>query len=204
MFIYNWFIKIKKRLLFVVGQVGTTMRIDMENEFNPDKTLELVDILSDRNQFLKVHYTDWLEDEELARFPELGVGAANVGPEFAAAVVRGLEELEEIEKGAVEDEAAGRSNMMEVLEKATIEDAPWKKFAPGQLDNLDELEAFARRNRRDIALCVGRYVLTRSDVVDAQQTLYSNLREHSSINDPNQYVVDTVQDSVNRYVQAFD
>lgn len=194
---------VMERVLFIVGQVGTTMRIDMENDFERSKTRELTNIVENHGLFLKVHYTDWLDETDLSRFPELGVGAANVGPEFAAAVVRGLETLEKKEREVLEDEPSEASDFMNVLEHAAIEDAPWQKFAPDRLDD-NERKPFARENRRNIALCVGRYVLNRTDVIEARQTLYENLRSNQSAINPDRLIVDTVQDTIHRYVQAFN
>lgn len=192
-----------ERVLFVVGQVGTTMKIGMENSFERSKTRELTTIVDTHGLYLKVHYTDWLDESDLSTFPELGVGAANVGPEFAAAVVHGLETLEQRERDAVGNETNDASNFMGVLEDAAVEDAPWRKFAPDHLDD-EELEGFARENRRNIAVCVGRYVLNRPDVVEARQTMYENLRRNRSAVDPDQLIVDSVRESIHRYVQAFN
>lgn len=190
------------RLLFVVGQVGTTMRIDRTNTFDPQKAEELTSIVSRHNLFLKVHYTDWLDTAELQQFPELGIGAANVGPEFAAAIVEGLEALEATEQSAIDGTDAIPSEFMATIEAAAVEGAPWKKFAPNELDE-HELNQFADDHSRDIAVCVGRYVLNDDSVVVARETLYQNLRTHTEITDPHQRVIETVQDAIHRYVDAF-
>lgn len=192
---------VRDRLLFVVGQVGTTMRIDMENDFDPGKARSLGSIVADRDLFLKVHYTDWLTDDQLSRFPEVGVGAANVGPEFAAAVVDGLEELEGMEREAIDDEAS-RSGFMEAFTAAAVRDSPWEKFAPAGFSE-PELEAFAEKNRRNIAYCVGRYVLNEPEVRDARETLYGNVRTQVPGTDPHDHVVGTIQEAIRRYVEAF-
>lgn len=189
------------RLLFVVGQIGTTMRIDMENDFDPMKARSLGSIVADRELFLKVHYTDWLQDAQLEQFPAVGVGAANVGPEFAAAIVEGLEELEAMEHKAVDDEAS-RSGFMEAFMTIAVRDSPWEKFAPAELSG-PELEEFATQNRRNIAYCVGRYVLTDPEVQEARETLYSNVEAEVSGTDPHDHLVGTVQGSIRRYVESF-
>ena len=188
------------RLLFVVGQIGTTMRIDMTNSFDPEKARTLTGIADEHDLFLKVHYTDWLDDAELARFPDLGIGAANVGPEFAAAVVDGFESLEGIERDHVED--GDRSEFMEVFSEAAVRDAPWEKFAPEGL-NVADREAFADENRRNIAYCVGRYVFTDPDVRQARETLYENVGTRTDV-DPHEHVVETVQNTIHRYVDEFN
>lgn len=190
------------RLLFVVGQVGTTMRIDRSNEFDPEKARELTSIVSRNDLFLKVHYTDWLDTAELEQFPRLGIGAANVGPEFAAAIVEGLETLERRERAAIEGTDASPSGFMATLQAAAVADAPWKKFAPDDLEE-SELDDFAAEHSRDIAVCVGRYVLNDEAVVDARETLYDNIETYADVSDPHREVTDTVQDTIHRYVEAF-
>lgn len=189
------------RLLFVVGQIGTTMRIDMENSFDPGKASQLQGIVEDNDLHLKVHYTDWLPDEDLAAFPEIGIGAANVGPEFAAAMVEGFESLVEIEREAVDDETA-RSGFMETFSAAAVRDSPWQKFAPDDLD-ADERAAFAEENRGNIAYCVGRYVFNDPEVREAREILYGNVSKRTDV-DPHARVVETVRETIHRYVEAFD
>jgi len=193
-----------KQLLFIVGQVGTTMRIDMTNHFDPKMAETLVGIASRHDLFLKVHYADWIEATTLEQFPRLGIGAANVGPEFAAAIVEALGELEKKEVQALR--GAGkkiRSHIIETIEDAAIKGAPWRRFAPKGLKN-QELEVFAKKHRREIALCVGRYIMENPEVVEARQKLYENLRGHSSMDDPHQFVVAHVQKAIHRYVRSFN
>lgn len=191
------------RLLFIVGQVGTTMRIDMTNEFEPEQAQALVDRADSHGLHLKVHYTDWLDDSTLSRFPELGIGGANVGPEFAAAIVEALADLTKSERevAATQDDVTP-SGFMEAFEQAAVEDGTWKKFAPDDLDS-DDRAAFVEENRRNIATCVGRYVFTDPNVVDAREQLYDTIETHTEI-DPEEYVVDSVQRAIGRYVEAFN
>lgn len=176
----------------------------MNNKFDPEQAKKLIDIVFEHGLFLKVHYTDWLDKSDLSRFPELGVGAANVGPEFATPIVRGLEELEEEEKDAIKKANAEPSNFMERIEKAAIEEgSPWKKFAQENLDEK-ELKEFAHNHSREIAICVGRYVMNNSDVIESRNRLYENIKNHSSIQEPRQFIMDKIQKSIHRYVEAFN
>ncbi|WP_135666293.1 class II D-tagatose-bisphosphate aldolase non-catalytic subunit [Halorhabdus rudnickae] len=187
-----------ERIIFVVGQVGTTMRIDMTNDFDPDQTERLCAIADENDLFVKVHYTDWLPNETLERFAEFGIGAANVGPEFAAAQIEALAELEATVKDA---DAVEPSAFMSTLEDAAVADAPWQKFAPDSLASANH-DAYAEENRRNIALCVGRYVLTEPEVEAAQNQLYENVRRHTDI-DPDEFVVSRISETIHRYVEAF-
>ena len=194
-----------KQLLFIVGQVGTTMGVDMTNQFDPQRAKTLVDIASRYDLFLKVHYTDWLETSALEQFPKLGIGAANVGPEFAAAIVGALGELEKKEVQALQGakENIPSSKIMETIEEATVKGAPWRRFAPRGLENW-ELEEFVRKHRREIALSVGRYVMSNPEVVEAHQKLYENVKRYASMDDPQQFVINIVQDIIRRYIRAFN
>jgi len=197
--------EILEKLLFIVGQVGTRMRIDMTNQFDPEQAETLVDIASDHGLFLKVHYTDWLENSDLEKFPDLGIGAANVGPEFAASIIEALAELEEKEKEKLEeaDKKDECSGFMEILEDTAVHQAPWKKFAPDDLSD-EELEEFAENNRENIAFCVGRYVMNETQVLEARKRLYENIKEYSSIEDPHKAIIEKIRESIGRYVEAFD
>jgi len=197
--------KVFRKILFVVGQVGTTMSIDMQNNFDPDQARKLVQITDDNDAFLKVHYTDWLDNSILADFPEIGIGAANVGPEFAAALIEGLVSLEEKEKRALKRHGAEArlSEFFETFKTVAVKEAPWEKFAPDSLDG-EELKRFARKNRENIAYCVGRYVLNKPQVRQARETLNENVREFSIVEDAEMFLVERVRATIHRYVEAFN
>lgn len=194
-----------EQLLFIVGQVGTVMRVDMTNHFDSQLAKTLVGIASRHDIFLKVHYSDWLETPVLEQFPRLGIGATNVGPEFAAAIVKALGELEKREVQVLQrvDENVQPSNIMETIEDTAIERAPWQRFAPRGLET-QELEVFAQGHRREIALCVGRYIMKNPEVVKARQKLYENVKRHSPADNPHQFVIDCARKTIRRYVRAFN
>lgn len=194
-----------ERLLFIVGQVGTRMKINMKNQFKPDQAKNLVDITSKHDLFLKVHYTDWLKNSDLEKFPKIGIGAANVGPEFAGAIVEALGELEVEEREVLSDVEGdvNYSDFMKILGEVAVEKAPWEKFAPEDLSE-DEVEEFAEDNEENIAVCVGRYVMNEQLVLSARKDLYENIREYGETEDPKEFIVENVEDSIERYVEAFN
>ncbi|GAI13564.1 unnamed protein product, partial [marine sediment metagenome] len=67
-----------------------------------------------------------------------------------------------------------------------------------------ELEEFARERRREIALCVGRYIMKNPEVVEARQKLYENIKEHGSVDNPNRFVIGSVRNAIHRYIEAFN
>lgn len=194
-----------EKLVFVVGQVGTTMRVDMTNRFNREQAEKLTAITSGYGLFLKVHYTDWLSDSVLSDFPDVGIGAANVGPEFAAALLRGLIDLEQREKQALtEINGEGqRSNYFQTLQELAVERAPWTKFVPEEVEQ-NELESYALENQEDIALCVGRYVMNEPEATSAQRQLYKNIQEYTTIEDIDAFVIDKIAQSIRRYIESFN
>lgn len=194
-----------KQLLFVVGQVGTVMKIDMTNYFDPQQAKTLVDIASKHDLFLKVHYTDWLETYLLEQFPKLGIGAANVGPEFATAILEALTKLEEKEIQVLRgvDKNIPSSNIIQTIEKIVVKGAPWQRFTPKGLGDK-KLEEFAEAHCREIALCMGRYIMKNPEVVEVRQKLYENLKGYSSIDNPHQFVIDHVRKAIRRYIEAFN
>lgn len=193
-----------QRILFAVGEVGTTMRIDMRNTFDADQAAALVAEAKKFDVHLKTHFSDWLNQESLERFPNLDIGAANVGPEFSAALIKSLEDLETRERELLEQSTMDRqpSKWMQTLQAAAIRDAPWKKYVP-ENERDKSLIKFAERNKRSIALCVGRYVMRTPEVHDAQLRLYENITSLSST-DPDAVVVEGVRSAIHRYVEAFN
>ncbi|KXA94489.1 hypothetical protein AKJ65_04285, partial [candidate division MSBL1 archaeon SCGC-AAA259E19] len=136
-------------------------------------------------------------------FPELGVGGANVGPEFGGSIIEGLEELERREREAIKRKEVEASDVMRTVEEAALEEAPWQKFVPEEIENQDPND-FARRHRREIAMCVGRYVYESPSVKEARRRLFENLKEYSSVENPDRYLVDKVRTSIRRFVKAFN
>ena len=192
-------------LVFVVGQVGTTMRINMINDFDREQAEKLTTIAAEYGLFLKVHYTDWLNDSVLSDFPKIGIGAANVGPEFAASLLRGLIELEQREANALSEinREDQQSNYFKVLQELAVDRAPWPKFVPEGVKDKD-LESYALENKKNIALCVGRYVMNEPRAKSAQRKLYKNIREYTEIDDIESFIIDRIGQTIHRYVESFD
>jgi tagatose-1,6-bisphosphate aldolase non-catalytic subunit AgaZ/GatZ len=190
-----------ERVVFVVGQVGTTMRVDMRNQFDPERARRLVDVAAAHDMHVKVHYTDWLDDDALARFPDLGVGAANVGPEFAAAQVEALADLDRRERDLAARTDVTHTGYLDALEEAVVAGDSWRRLAP---DGLDERETarFAERHRRQIALVHGRYVMNGDRLRGRRRDLKRTIAAHTDL-DPDEYVLDAIQSAVHRYVEAF-
>ena len=199
---YNIF---KDSLVFVVGQVGTTMNLNMKNKFDHQQAEKLTEIATDYGLLLKVHYTDWLPDSILEKFPNVGIGAANVGPEFSTASIRALVDLERegkeiLTKLGKEEE---KSNFFEKLENEAVKGSPWSKFVSDDLQGED-LEEYGKVNSENIALSVGRYVLNDPAVRRARKNLYCNLREYANMDNIEQKLLKKIRTSIHRYIENFN
>ncbi len=89
---------------FVVAQVGTDLHT---TAFDPDAALRLTEIVRPTGALLKGHYTDWVENP--ADYPAMGMGGANVGPEFTAAEFDALEVLDRRDARLVRQSAPAAS-----------------------------------------------------------------------------------------------
>jgi D-tagatose-1,6-bisphosphate aldolase subunit GatZ/KbaZ len=156
---------------FIVGKVGTDLHTSL---FNPEVAWTLSNIAGDYNSFIKGHYTDNVENPE--DYPESGMGAANVGPEFTEREYGGLMELEALEnkligQGKIKD--AGQ--IKKALTKAVVKSGRWIKWLqPGENDkDFTSLEPA----RQEWLIKTGcRYIWQNPEVVSARLKLYLNLR----------------------------
>jgi len=102
---------------YVVAQTGTLVKMNKNvGHFDVEKTKELVKIAGEFNMKLKEHNTDYLNKQNCQQHPIIGVGAANIAPEFGLVetiIKLSLETLEKqlVDKGLI----AKSSNLREIL-----------------------------------------------------------------------------------------
>jgi len=178
--------------VFIVGQTGTNLGLEGTGNFDPERARILVEIANQFNMGIKQHFTDDMPDETLRMFPKVGIAAANVGPEFAAAETRAYIELAKKEQALRPRNA---SNFLQILEPAVLTDGHWKRWLKKPESTLTEKDKF------DIAVVCGRYVYRNPAVAASLKTLFENLEEADV--DPKRYVIDTIRKAINRYVVAF-
>jgi tagatose-1,6-bisphosphate aldolase non-catalytic subunit AgaZ/GatZ len=192
---------IKKNLLhcwpcLFVAQIGTDLHTTI---FKPETARRLYSILAPFGSMVKGHYTDWVENPE--DYPAIGIGAANVGPEFTAEEFVALSELEEQERGAIKNTQVHPSNFIDTLQTVVVESGRWEKWLlPGERGlAFRDLSAL----RKDWLLKTGsRYIWTNEQVVAARKVLYKNLDE--KMNDPHGYVVDKITRAIEKYIIVFN
>ncbi|MDD5659203.1 MAG: class II D-tagatose-bisphosphate aldolase, non-catalytic subunit [Actinomycetota bacterium] len=181
--------------IFVVGKVGTDLHT---TNFDSCMAQKLVKILKNYGSFLKGHYTDFVDNPE--KYPDSGVGAANVGPEFTVYEYDGLSELAGIEEELYKSEnIACKSNFLKVLENAIIKSGRWKKW----LRNSEkDLESLSPQRKEIILKTSSRYVWAAPEVRNAQNILYENLRKNGI--DAENWVLMKIEKGMDKYFNKFN
>ena len=182
---------------FVVAQVGTNLHT---TTFDPEAAAELFSIVVPTGALIKGHYSDFVENPKA--YPETGMGGANVGPEFTVVEFIALQELESKESELLRNESGIKpSNFMQVLEDAVVASNRWQKWLQPEENGLDFFQLTQER-RAWLVQTGARYIWTQPSVLAARQVLYSNLAK--AIPDPNEFVVDRIVESIERYAHAFN
>jgi len=177
---------------FVVGKVGTDLHT---TAFRPDTARTLVEIAAVYGSVVKGHYTDSVANPE--EYPETGMGAANVGPEFTEAEHDALVELEELESRLL---AHDRSGMSVALEDAVLTSGRWRKWLRPDETGAD-FRDIAPERRAWLVRTGCRYIWTQPDVLRARTRLRSNLA--AARVDADGHVRRRVGDVVSKYIRAF-
>lgn len=181
---------------FVVAQVGTDLHTTY---FDPDAAQRLTEIVRPTGALLKGHYTDWVENP--ADYPKVGMGGANVGPEFTAAEFEALEALERREQRLCANRNLQPACFLAALEEAVVASDRWQKWL--QPDEIGKpFAALTPARRRWLVQTGARYVWTAPKVVAARKQLYAHLSLVQA--DPHAYVVESVARSIERYIDAFN
>jgi len=181
---------------FVVAQVGTDLHTTY---FDPSAAQRLTEIVRPTGALLKGHYTDWVENP--ADYPRVGMGGANVGPEFTAAEFEALEALEQREQRLCANRKLRPACFLAALEEAVVASDRWRKWL--QPDEIGKPFAELTPARRRWLVQTGaRYVWTAPKVIAAREQLYAHLSLVQA--DPHAYVVESVARSIERYIDAFN
>ena len=180
---------------FVVAQVGTDLHT---TDFAPEAAHQLTAIVRPLGSLLKGHYTDWVANPEA--YPAAGMGGANVGPEFTAAEVLALADLDRRDARFCANRRLDPARFMAALEQAVVDSNRWQKWLqPEEVGR--PFHDLAGDRRTWLTQTGARYVWTTPAVLQARQTLYEHLSVVSSA--PHAYVVDQVARSIQQYVDAF-
>jgi len=187
---------------FIVGKVGTDLHT---TDFDPASARDLRGRVAPLGSLVKGHYTDWVANP--ADYPAMGMGGANVGPEFTATELAALRELCEREALLVRRGAdVEASGFEDSLRAAVIESNRWRKWLTPEEEELAAggrgFDALATDRQEWLVSTGARYVWTHPSVLTARGRLYDNLR--GEITDPNGFVVDRIVANMQVYIDAFN
>lgn len=182
---------------FIVGKVGTDLHT---TTFDSVMAGDLVGIAREYGSHIKGHYSDNVTNPEA--YPESGMGAANVGPEFTELEYDGLKELSGMENLLLaEGRSAKSSGIIETLWQAVIASGRWKKWLlPGE--NHDDFYA-NKPERQEWLIKTGcRYIWENPEVVSSRSKLYSNLSLQGI--DAAQIVESSIESAMDKYFYRFN
>jgi D-tagatose-1,6-bisphosphate aldolase subunit GatZ/KbaZ len=182
---------------FVVGKVGTDLHT---STFDPSVARELTAIAGEYGSLIKGHYSDNVINPEA--YPDSGMGAANVGPEFTEKEYDGLAELEKLQLSlAIEGRIGKPAEMKRQLWESVIKSGRWKKWlqAGESPDNFYSLEP-ARQEWLVKTGC--RYIWEEPEVVSVRTQLYKNI-ELQGI-DASGIVESSIESAMDRYFYRFN
>jgi D-tagatose-1,6-bisphosphate aldolase subunit GatZ/KbaZ len=181
--------------VFVVAKVGTDLHT---TTFDLDVAKRVVNIVAEYNSYIKGHYTDFVENP--GDYPESGMGAANVGPEFTIFEYDALAELSLIEDSLYrENKIARRSLFLEKIKSSVIESGRWKKWLREGEKDFNSLS----KDRKDwILKTCSRYIWALPEIESAQNKLFNNL-ELNGI-DARYWVISNIEKAIDKYFIKFN
>ena len=182
---------------FIVGKVGTDLHT---TEFDPKTAKMLVDIAREYGSYIKGHYTDYVSNPQ--DYLKVGMGGANVGPEFSHAEFDSLERLTKIEEELIEKgKVIKPSGFMLILTKSIIDSGRWKKWLLNSEIGKDFSGLSNDRQKWLLQTC-SRYVWTQKAVVKARSKLYENLKDQCI--DGDEIVLRGIDEVMKKYFVSFN
>jgi D-tagatose-1,6-bisphosphate aldolase subunit GatZ/KbaZ len=182
---------------FIVGKVGTDLHT---TTFDPLVAKQLTGIAKSCGSLIKGHYSDNVTNPEA--YPESGMGAANIGPEFTEMEYNALIELEQIQKKLFEDgKIAKPVRMKEKLWESVVRSGRWQKWLHAD-ENPDDFYANTHERQEWLVKTGCRYIWEDPEVVSARYRLYQNISIQGT--DPAAIVESTIESAMDRYFYKFN
>lgn len=175
---------------FVVGNVGTDLHTAT---FAPQVARALAARAAAYGALIKGHYTDYVDAPE--DYPLHGMGAANVGPEFAEAEYRALMDLVRLERKLGAD-----AGVPATIRRVVVDSGRWKKWLHPE-EPRDAFGALAPSRQQWLLRTGSRYVWTHPDVQAARKRLYDHV---SDVARPAAFVEWRIKTAVMKYFHAFN
>ena len=182
---------------FVVGKVGTDLHT---TTFDPVVARELTEIAHGYGSLIKGHYSDNVTNPEA--YPESGMGAANVGPEFTEMEYDALSELEDLQQLIVAEGRIGKpAAMRKQLWEAVIKSGRWKKWLqPGE--DPENFFSIASDRQKWLVKTGCRYIWEDPEVISVRARLYGNLVLQGI--DPSGITESLIESAMDRYFYRFN
>jgi len=188
---------------FIVGQTGTLIKMQKNvGGFEPETAKKLADIARKYGVGFKEHNADFLNDQALRLHPNLGITAANIGPELSVVEVKAYLELGDKEKEAAEQgRLKSPSNFISVLQERAVESERWRKWLEKDQTHLTK-EDIVRNPKvlTDITIVSGRYVMDEELVSREREKLFQNLKNLKIVADPEREIIQRVKGSLVRWI----
>lgn len=182
---------------FVVGKVGTDLHTAT---FDSNVAMNLAEIAKSYGSMIKGHYSDNVTNPEA--YPESGMGAANVGPEFTEKEYEALTELESLQLSLLAEGRVGKAAAMkEQLWNSVIKSGRWKKWLL-EGENSDDFYANSIERQEWLVKTGCRYIWEHPEVVAVRSRLYQNLNLQG-IN-PSEIVESSIESAMDRYFFRFN
>jgi tagatose-1,6-bisphosphate aldolase non-catalytic subunit AgaZ/GatZ len=182
---------------FVVGKVGTDLHT---STFDPSVAGKLTEIALSYGSLIKGHYSDNVTNPEA--YPESGMGAANVGPEFTEKEYDGLMELEDLQKSLfAEGRIVKPAAMKNQLWEAVIKSGRWKKWLQSG-ENPDDFYSLNTERQEWLIKTGCRYIWEDPEVVAVRSRLYHNIDIQGI--DPSVIVESSIENAMDRYFYRFN
>lgn len=182
---------------FVVGKVGTDLHT---TTFDSEVARILTATAQKYGSLIKGHYSDNVTNPEA--YPESGMGAANIGPEFTEMEYDGLIELEQIQKNLFEAGRIGKPvEMKRKLWEAVVHSGRWKKWLHSD-ENQDNFYSIVPERQEWLVKTGCRYIWEEPEVVAGRSRLYENL--HLQGIDAENIVESYIERAMDRYFYRFN
>jgi len=182
---------------FVVGKVGTDLHT---TTFDPSIARKLTEIAKCYGSLIKGHYSDNVTNPEA--YPESGMGAANIGPEFTEMEYEALIELEHIQQTLFsEGKIAKPFAMKEKLWESVIKSGRWKKWLHAD-ENPDDFYANSPERQKWLVKTGSRYIWEDPEVVSCRARLYQNIVNQGT--DAAAIVESSIESAMDRYFYKFN
>jgi D-tagatose-1,6-bisphosphate aldolase subunit GatZ/KbaZ len=182
---------------FVVGKVGTDLHT---TNFDSLVACQLTKIAKSYGSLIKGHYSDNVTNPEA--YPESGMGAANVGPEFTEKEYDALIELENIQDRLFKTgKIAKIAPMKEILWESVIKSRRWRKWLL-PYENADDFYANSVERKEWLIKTGCRYIWENPEVISTRTRLYQNLNNQGL--DASSIVESSIESAMDKYFYKFN